>query len=839
MNFTVPAEYEKFVSSTEELLGQFAQPATEASGLISYCIHWLDGQLLNGVDIREDIMRIVGPVTSGYLWHNEQFQLVIQADVQQGTLLRGSTKIGDCVDDEWFIVYLLYLISKSIPDVAISVDDADGQFLLMEGADHIPDWLGPENAENRVWLRSGGFHIIPIDEPGRSKSGGMVLEKALKCVIKPNGFNQSALANSAFHQAIFNRTTDVYPAKIRANDHIALCIVPEWLATLIEVYPGIVARGVDAFHNTDQEQLRKYCAASALGTSSKGRALSADTLRAVPVRLTRVMYAQLAFKNFRPPRKYHGLLRRVSGAASRKVNQAFDVGCRLACGLECAYQSSLEQNKNKTARNAPEHADLQSNPQWKEVLQVAQRSSYPLNDTLQVEKLQNLFLQHLIMSAANFDRLERKDGAYPQGFYRFVDSKLAELPTTQVESAALDDSALETADKEVFRSVVEGTVQGDEEAWLYMSPEELDKEMEARVRSFATTSPQPTTSTCDTAASPEDTPGNDAADGQQAESSDAVEDREAAQNLQSMVDGIKSFLQGSSDIDGVALHNGKPAGRAGKAKQMDVPAVLTPEKTTNASAIVEDVAGVGLTLDMSYLDSLLLGAHTTAAPALVAGGKGSDSNAQSTQQPTPSCNIGSATTNTTGNAEAVDLAGYFSKEDLEEFNSDAEEGDSGEESDLDEADDLQGSHAVDTFLESVLSSNSHIRSDKGKASRNAEPPAPYARSESGAVTDGAAVLGIGTGYLSPSGAMNRSSSNSHKGQKLDSDDEVDPVDDTQQLGGPGAEDTQSVDSNDFNQDGLDEETIKEFQVTIVFESDVYVAVVCVSIKCCFSVRYTV
>ena len=31
-----------------------------------------------------------------------------------------------------------------------SIQDADGEFLLIESAMHIPDWLKPETAENRV-----------------------------------------------------------------------------------------------------------------------------------------------------------------------------------------------------------------------------------------------------------------------------------------------------------------------------------------------------------------------------------------------------------------------------------------------------------------------------------------------------------------------------------------------------------------------------------------------------------------------------------------------------------------------------------------------------------------
>jgi hypothetical protein len=47
----------------------------------------------------------------------------------------------------------------------IQVWDNDGEFLLIEAAYHLPRWLKPESAANRVWLRGGNVHLVP--PPGR------------------------------------------------------------------------------------------------------------------------------------------------------------------------------------------------------------------------------------------------------------------------------------------------------------------------------------------------------------------------------------------------------------------------------------------------------------------------------------------------------------------------------------------------------------------------------------------------------------------------------------------------------------------------------------------------
>lgn len=40
--------------------------------------------------------------------------------------------------------------------------DNDGEFLLIEAAYALPKWLKPESAANRVWLKEGQLHIVPL-----------------------------------------------------------------------------------------------------------------------------------------------------------------------------------------------------------------------------------------------------------------------------------------------------------------------------------------------------------------------------------------------------------------------------------------------------------------------------------------------------------------------------------------------------------------------------------------------------------------------------------------------------------------------------------------------------
>lgn len=81
---------------------------------------------------------------------------------QAPSKLEGRMRVGDAVDDEWLVVWLLRQISERHPSLAISIRDNDGEFLLIEAAHELPAWVSPENADNRFWLMGGGWYLIPL-----------------------------------------------------------------------------------------------------------------------------------------------------------------------------------------------------------------------------------------------------------------------------------------------------------------------------------------------------------------------------------------------------------------------------------------------------------------------------------------------------------------------------------------------------------------------------------------------------------------------------------------------------------------------------------------------------
>lgn len=121
--------------------------------LCSYAIHFPTSPTL---PLLTDILTFVTSLSQSYIWHKQPFNLSLSpvpfASTSAPTIefLEGKVNCTDCVDDEWFVVWLLKQISIEWPTAVISIEDADGEFMLIEAAEVLPKWVTPSNATNRV-----------------------------------------------------------------------------------------------------------------------------------------------------------------------------------------------------------------------------------------------------------------------------------------------------------------------------------------------------------------------------------------------------------------------------------------------------------------------------------------------------------------------------------------------------------------------------------------------------------------------------------------------------------------------------------------------------------------
>ena len=229
--------------------------------------------------------------------------------------------VGDSVEDEWFVVWLLVHLSRrrDFAGVAFRVWDDDGEFLLIEAADHLPRWLqGPGAAANRVFVFRGQLHLVP---PEQKPPEALALPDALRRLAGPG----RTAAGRRVQLQIEHRIRE-YPGKARADMHVAHCAVPRRVASLLRAEPQLVAAAVAAFSGRGPDDLRAARALEHFPPAAEAEA----GLTVAAVTFSRCLYAQLALPAFAgppgwplPPRSHPTFARA-------------ELGMKLTCGLEMA-----------------------------------------------------------------------------------------------------------------------------------------------------------------------------------------------------------------------------------------------------------------------------------------------------------------------------------------------------------------------------------------------------------------------------------------------------------------------------------------------------------------------
>jgi hypothetical protein len=360
----LPPELAAFISSTpDDILKQWSSYENEAN--IDYCSYFIycdniDNILSRDViDIYDSITSFISEKIKDYIWHKDKFnlQIIIPSNDNNGKVspiyFHGLVKYGDNIEDEWYIVYILIEISKRFTNLSIKIVDAEGEFLLIEAADFLPKWIGPENSENRVWIRNGLLHIISPEDVGNNMHSGIKISQAI-AALQRSTTKLSTRADVKIQKCINNRTVDVYPGKVKASEFNTICYVPANVASLLHSHPELLTVAVESFCSSDKTNT-KYAAAMTLFE----RDLKLDEMVTVSIRFTRALYAQMTFKEFHPPKKFHKVMNTISASCPdsdtlRLVKKSFDIGTRLTVGLEIAYQRSRVEsvkNKNNSVRS--------------------------------------------------------------------------------------------------------------------------------------------------------------------------------------------------------------------------------------------------------------------------------------------------------------------------------------------------------------------------------------------------------------------------------------------------------------------------------------------------------
>ena len=397
---------------------------------------------VNLEDTLYDVLSYAQTLIGDYIWQNDCFNLTCQELKQPKEMehsekfkfLNGSTNFGTNVEDEWFIVYLLFSITKEFPQLFATVSDNDGEFLLIEAAEYLPKWLEPDTSGNRVFINQGNLHIIPLpskpSEITELPTGKLTVYQALK-ILKTN--LEKTVALPWVQDPILKKIQE-YPGKARECFHNVLCYIPPQVKYLLKTKNSLISPAVLAFVNRDPGDMKMY---------QNLTHFSPDSLVPYRVRFTKCLYGQLVNQNFIPDKHAMMVLPEVSSPAYK----GHLVGLQLTYGFEILYnQQSGHINRVSTANTA-------SGQHWEKYLDSLTKHGYFQNEVvgsqLYTELLESA-KQYFTMICLNSEQSQNK--------------------SNEVKELLADMSVENTSDQ----SKPEVFPPDDDESWLEISPQELD-----------------------------------------------------------------------------------------------------------------------------------------------------------------------------------------------------------------------------------------------------------------------------------------------------------------------------------------------------------------------------
>lgn len=245
-------------------------------------------------------------------------------------------------------MYILRELSKSFPQLWVRVADSDGEFLLIEAAAVLPQWISPEIDQHRVWIHQGKLWLIPAplsdSEKGVSCAGQLTLRDAIECLRR----KATDLVHSPLVEAEAFYRLQKYPDFIEASLHYSTIAIPRKLAYVLHTFPRSIAMAVEAFYLRDALSLRPIMA------GSDSLTFYPEDMVLMSVQFSKVLFAQLKSQRFQSPPIWQHLSENPPEALTAASNKAaltrqIEMGMKLTCGFEMLSRKASE-SKHRVVR---------------------------------------------------------------------------------------------------------------------------------------------------------------------------------------------------------------------------------------------------------------------------------------------------------------------------------------------------------------------------------------------------------------------------------------------------------------------------------------------------------
>ncbi|KAG6018631.1 hypothetical protein E4U40_008008 [Claviceps sp. LM458 group G5] len=295
--------------------------------------------------LRKAAVELCQSLTNCYIWQRDEFSLELK--ISHGLMfLYGITDYGEAIEDEWLIVYILRELTRSFPSLWVRVADTDGEFLLIEAANTLPDWISPEVDENRVWLHHAKLHIIPLHgefDHKNKDTGKLSLRHAVEFLRQtPNAlFYSHSTENEAFYRL------QKYPSFVKFSSHHSLVTVPRRVAYVLHMLPKSIAMAIEMFYLRDAISLQHVM------SESNTLVFPPNDLVTISAHFSKILFAQLRSQQFEPPPRWRRFFPTLSSnpasAASHISSSQLGTGMKITIGYEMLAKVA-KANKHRVVR---------------------------------------------------------------------------------------------------------------------------------------------------------------------------------------------------------------------------------------------------------------------------------------------------------------------------------------------------------------------------------------------------------------------------------------------------------------------------------------------------------
>ena len=210
-------------------------------------------------------MAFVSLKLENYTWNYSPLKITLH---NEKGMIMGILQFGDLYEEIWLLVWLITEFSKTKSDVYCRLVDSDGEFILIEAADFLPEWVNPTNENRRLWIKSGKIYLLPLSVKDPT-------------TVNSKTFKAEYLVSSKMQNMIHRR------AKVNIQDltHNLNILIPRKAAVILEKSPQLISGVVNAFVGRDTRDL-KSC------TTMKD--FPKENIQMVPVRFNRCHFAQVS-----------------------------------------------------------------------------------------------------------------------------------------------------------------------------------------------------------------------------------------------------------------------------------------------------------------------------------------------------------------------------------------------------------------------------------------------------------------------------------------------------------------------------------------------------------------